>query len=140
MNVMKVCFLLKDLYPSNCFQYNVDRSRSIENEFENWLRCYYQDGMRNLVDSSGRTMWFSGDAGKMAPKNAKSRKSSGYKGKSKKNSTGNTDSKVKEEEQAEVTSAQVDVSSPAKRPRGARNKVVVGKSPNGMTLRARKKI
>ena len=41
--------------------------------FNNWLQCYYKDGMQNLVDHNGRTMWFSGPAGPMKPTNSKSR-------------------------------------------------------------------
>jgi len=41
--------------------------------FNNWLRCYYQDGMQNLVDHNGRTIWFSGPPGPMKPTNSKSR-------------------------------------------------------------------
>jgi len=41
--------------------------------FNNWLQCYYKDGMQNLVDHNGRTMWFSGPPGPMKPTNSKSR-------------------------------------------------------------------
>lgn len=41
--------------------------------FNDWLQCYYQDGMKNLVDRNGRTIWFSGEAGPMKPANGKSR-------------------------------------------------------------------
>merc|ERR1712203_1072851 len=41
--------------------------------FNNWLQCYYKDGMQNLVDHNGRTMRFSGPAGPMKPTNSKSR-------------------------------------------------------------------
>uniref|UniRef100_A0A3B3TXS6 Endonuclease 8-like 1 n=1 Tax=Poecilia latipinna TaxID=48699 RepID=A0A3B3TXS6_9TELE len=36
--------------------------------FEAWLRCYYVDGMKSVRDHNGRTMWFKGDPGPMAPK------------------------------------------------------------------------
>nr|XP_046250236.1 endonuclease 8-like 1 isoform X2 [Scatophagus argus] len=42
--------------------------------FESWLQCYYVDGMKSLRDHNGRTMWFKGDPGPMAPKNSKSPK------------------------------------------------------------------
>ncbi|XP_008275039.1 endonuclease 8-like 1 isoform X2 [Stegastes partitus] len=42
--------------------------------FEAWLRCYYVDGMTSIRDHNGRTMWFKGDAGPMAPKDSKSPK------------------------------------------------------------------
>merc|ERR1712086_380668 len=41
--------------------------------FNTWLQCYYKDGMENLVDHNGRTMWFSGPPGPMIPTNSKSR-------------------------------------------------------------------
>jgi len=41
--------------------------------FNKWLQCYYKDGMENLVDHNGRTMWFSGPPGPMKPTNSKSR-------------------------------------------------------------------
>merc|ERR1712083_1092427 len=44
-----------------------------EAAFSKWLHCYYQDGMKNLVDSNGRTMWFSGQPGSMIPKQSKTR-------------------------------------------------------------------
>ena len=36
--------------------------------FQEWLQCYYQPGMKNLVDHQGRTVWFAGNPGPMAPK------------------------------------------------------------------------
>lgn len=42
-------------------------------EFEKWLQCY-QKAPNNLVDSAGRTVWFFGHPGSLAPKNGKSRK------------------------------------------------------------------
>ncbi|XP_041651824.1 endonuclease 8-like 1 isoform X1 [Cheilinus undulatus] len=42
--------------------------------FEAWLQCYYVDGMKSIRDHNGRTMWFKGDPGPMAPKDAKSPK------------------------------------------------------------------
>lgn len=41
--------------------------------FLDWLQCYYNPEMRNIVDHDGRTMWFKGEAGPMVPKEAKSR-------------------------------------------------------------------
>jgi len=46
-------------------------SEGSENNFSAWLQCYYVEGMSNLKDGNGRTMWFSGPPGPMAPKNAK---------------------------------------------------------------------
>ncbi|XP_061747950.1 endonuclease 8-like 1 [Nerophis ophidion] len=42
--------------------------------FEAWLQCYYVDGMKSVRDHNGRTMWFKGDPGPMAPKESKSPK------------------------------------------------------------------
>ncbi|NXD82591.1 NEIL1 Endonuclease, partial [Halcyon senegalensis] len=36
--------------------------------FKNWLQCYLVPGMSSLRDRSGRTMWFQGEPGPMAPK------------------------------------------------------------------------
>ncbi|NXU44769.1 NEIL1 Endonuclease, partial [Drymodes brunneopygia] len=36
--------------------------------FKNWLRCYLVPGMSSLRDRSGRTIWFQGEPGPMAPK------------------------------------------------------------------------
>ncbi|CAL1531481.1 unnamed protein product, partial [Lymnaea stagnalis] len=35
--------------------------------FNTWLQCYYQPGMKNLVDHNKRTIWFSGPAGPLVP-------------------------------------------------------------------------
>ncbi|XP_049430261.1 endonuclease 8-like 1 [Epinephelus fuscoguttatus] len=42
--------------------------------FQAWLQCYYVDGMKSLRDHNGRTMWFKGEPGPMAPKDPKSPK------------------------------------------------------------------
>ncbi|XP_025924042.1 endonuclease 8-like 1 isoform X1 [Apteryx rowi] len=42
--------------------------------FKNWLQCYSMPGMRSLRDSKGRTIWFQGEPGPMAPKGGKTRK------------------------------------------------------------------
>ncbi|XP_059172497.1 endonuclease 8-like 1 [Physella acuta] len=44
-----------------------------EQGFDDWLQCYYQPGMKNMVDHNKRTMWFSGPAGPLAPPESKSR-------------------------------------------------------------------
>uniref|UniRef100_A0A669F8H3 Endonuclease VIII-like 1 DNA binding domain-containing protein n=1 Tax=Oreochromis niloticus TaxID=8128 RepID=A0A669F8H3_ORENI len=43
-------------------------------DFQAWLQCYYVDGMKTLRDHNGRTIWFRGDPGPMAPKDSKSPK------------------------------------------------------------------
>ena len=35
--------------------------------FSAWLRCYSKEGMKNLKDGNGRTIWFQGSAGSLAP-------------------------------------------------------------------------
>ncbi|XP_055984738.1 endonuclease 8-like 1 [Sorex fumeus] len=42
--------------------------------FRAWLRCYGASGMSSLRDRHGRTIWFQGDPGPLAPKGGKSRK------------------------------------------------------------------
>ncbi|XP_010221950.1 PREDICTED: endonuclease 8-like 1, partial [Tinamus guttatus] len=42
--------------------------------FRNWLQCYSVPGMNCLRDSKGRTIWFQGEPGPMAPKGGKTRK------------------------------------------------------------------
>ncbi|XP_066979884.1 endonuclease 8-like 1 [Macrobrachium rosenbergii] len=56
--------------------YNVDLDADEEEyaAFREWLQCYNQDGMKNLVDSNKRTIWFSGEPGKLVPKGSSSRR------------------------------------------------------------------
>ncbi|XP_074736745.1 endonuclease 8-like 1 [Strix uralensis] len=42
--------------------------------FKNWLQCYLVPGMSTLRDGSGRTVWFQGEPGPMAPKGQTPRK------------------------------------------------------------------
>ncbi|XP_077452960.1 endonuclease 8-like 1 [Stigmatopora argus] len=51
-----------------------DPEKADYSAFKAWLRCYYVEGMKSLRDHNGRTMWFQGDPGPMAPKNSKSPK------------------------------------------------------------------
>ncbi|KAG9281019.1 endonuclease 8-like 1 [Astyanax mexicanus] len=44
---------------------------------ENWFQCYFVEGMNSLSDHNGRTIWFKGDAGPMAPKGSKASKTKG---------------------------------------------------------------
>jgi len=46
-------------------------SEGSEGSFSAWLQCYYVEGMSNLQDHNGRTIWFEGEPGPMAPKKAK---------------------------------------------------------------------
>lgn len=36
--------------------------------FKNWLQCYGVPGMSSLRDHNGRTIWFQGEPGPMAPR------------------------------------------------------------------------
>ncbi|XP_031603271.1 endonuclease 8-like 1 isoform X1 [Oreochromis aureus] len=47
-------------------------------DFQAWLQCYYVDGMKTLRDHNGRTIWFRGDPGPMAPKDSKSPKAKNW--------------------------------------------------------------
>ncbi|KAG7276253.1 hypothetical protein CRUP_018635 [Coryphaenoides rupestris] len=51
-----------------------DPQKADYSEFQAWLQCYYVAGMTNARDHNGRTMWFSGEPGPMAPKVRKSTK------------------------------------------------------------------
>ncbi|NXX77305.1 NEIL1 Endonuclease, partial [Urocolius indicus] len=42
--------------------------------FKSWLQCYLVPGMSSLRDHNGRTVWFQGEPGPMAPKGQTSRK------------------------------------------------------------------
>ncbi|KAM8987224.1 endonuclease 8-like 1 [Ara ararauna] len=42
--------------------------------FKSWLQCYLVPGMSSLRDRSGRTIWFQGEPGPMAPKGQAPRK------------------------------------------------------------------
>ncbi|XP_032380122.1 endonuclease 8-like 1 isoform X2 [Etheostoma spectabile] len=51
-----------------------DPQKTDYSDFKAWLQCYYVDGMKSIGDHNGRTMWFKGDPGPMAPKGSKSPK------------------------------------------------------------------
>ncbi|KAF1386745.1 hypothetical protein PFLUV_G00098070 [Perca fluviatilis] len=51
-----------------------DPQKTDYSDFKAWLQCYYVDGMKSIGDHNGRTMWFKGDPGPMAPKDSKSTK------------------------------------------------------------------
>lgn len=46
-----------------------------DSPFTRWIQCYLNPLMRNMVDHNGRTIWFSGEAGPLAPKGEKTRHS-----------------------------------------------------------------
>uniref|UniRef100_A0A8C6WHZ2 Endonuclease 8-like 1 n=1 Tax=Neogobius melanostomus TaxID=47308 RepID=A0A8C6WHZ2_9GOBI len=51
-----------------------DPEKADYSDFKAWLQCYYVDGMKSVRDHNGRTMWFTGNPGPMAPKESKSPK------------------------------------------------------------------
>ncbi|KAM9854909.1 endonuclease 8-like 1 [Aulostomus maculatus] len=51
-----------------------DPEKADYSDFQAWLQCYYVDGMKSVRDHNGRTMWFTGDPGPMAPKDSKTPK------------------------------------------------------------------
>ncbi|XP_037307654.1 endonuclease 8-like 1 isoform X2 [Pungitius pungitius] len=51
-----------------------DPQKSDYSGFKAWLQCYYVDGMKSIRDHNGRTMWFKGDPGPLAPKDSKAPK------------------------------------------------------------------
>ncbi|KAI3371285.1 hypothetical protein L3Q82_023906, partial [Scortum barcoo] len=51
-----------------------DPEKADYSDFEAWLQCYCVDGMKSIRDHNGRTMWFKGHPGPMAPKDSKSPK------------------------------------------------------------------
>ena len=65
--------IARDSIIDSLFQYDVEHDPEEEKTLTDWLQCYYKEGMQNLVDRNGRTIWFSGPAGPMKPANAKSR-------------------------------------------------------------------
>ncbi|XP_057344981.1 endonuclease 8-like 1 isoform X8 [Manis pentadactyla] len=53
--------------------YGPERGEEDFAAFRAWLRCYSIPGMSSLRDRHGRTIWFQGDAGPLAPKGGTSR-------------------------------------------------------------------
>ncbi|XP_055335199.1 endonuclease 8-like 1 isoform X2 [Paramacrobiotus metropolitanus] len=53
--------------------YNPKSDKEIYRPFKGWLRCYMVEGMTNLVDRQGRTIWFAGNPGPMVPAKNQSR-------------------------------------------------------------------
>ncbi|KAM6202444.1 endonuclease 8-like 1 [Rhynchocyon petersi] len=54
--------------------YGPERGEEDYAAFRAWLQCYGVSGMSSLRDRHGRTIWFQGDAGPLAPKGGKSRR------------------------------------------------------------------
>ncbi|XP_051838176.1 endonuclease 8-like 1 [Antechinus flavipes] len=83
--------------------YGPEREEDDFSAFRAWLRCYSVSGMSCLPDRHGRTIWFQGDPGPLAPKGGKSRKK-----------------RVKEKSIPEVTDSEDLTSLPKKGPTRAR--------------------
>ena len=45
-------------------KYDVDHEDDDYSAFSSWLQCYNKEGMNNLADKNGRTIWFKGNPGK----------------------------------------------------------------------------
>ncbi|XP_016066050.1 PREDICTED: endonuclease 8-like 1 [Miniopterus natalensis] len=56
--------------------YGPDSGEEDFTAFRAWLQCYGMVGMSSLRDRHGRTIWFQGDPGPLAPKGSKSHKKS----------------------------------------------------------------
>lgn len=75
-DILSLCTKLPNevitLNVSNGYFNNPSNGENYEELFQ-WLQCYDQDGMSNLVDHNGRTIWYSGPAGPLKPKDSRSR-------------------------------------------------------------------
>ncbi|XP_062926301.1 endonuclease 8-like 1 isoform X2 [Mobula hypostoma] len=73
-DVLELCHLLPmEVINLGGEGYNSSRS-SESSAFSAWLRCYEVAGMQTLRDGNGRTIWFQGNPGPLAPKGSKVRK------------------------------------------------------------------
>ncbi|KAM4676098.1 endonuclease 8-like 1 [Discoglossus pictus] len=59
----------KDFYPGQFDDYS---------PYQKWMRCYFNTEMKTLKDHNGRTIWFQGDPGPLAPKGDKAKKKNQY--------------------------------------------------------------
>ena len=76
-DILELCHLLplEVVNLSGNTGFEVDPAEAKDaSEFSNWLQCYYNPSMKNLVDHNSRTIWFTGPAGPMVPTTGKSRK------------------------------------------------------------------
>ena len=56
------------LYVAEGSWYDSNDRVDVGNNFNNWLQCYYKDGMKNVADHNKRTIWYTGPLGPLAPK------------------------------------------------------------------------
>ncbi|XP_031551308.1 endonuclease 8-like 1 [Actinia tenebrosa] len=78
-DILKLC----NIVPNEVIQlsgagYDPSGNHSDYSAFMNWLQCYSNPNMKNLIDHDGRTMWFKGEAGPLAPKGGKTRTARRY--------------------------------------------------------------
>ncbi|XP_042524776.1 endonuclease 8-like 1 isoform X2 [Dipodomys spectabilis] len=74
-DLLELCHLLpKEVVRLGGKGYGLEQGEEDFAVFRAWLRCYGVPGMSSLRDGHGRTIWFQGDPGPMAPKGGKSRK------------------------------------------------------------------
>ncbi|XP_021489249.1 endonuclease 8-like 1 isoform X2 [Meriones unguiculatus] len=74
-DLLELCHLVpKEVVQLGGKGYGPERGEEDFAAFRAWLRCYGMPGMNSLRDRHGRTIWFQGDPGPLAPKGDRSRK------------------------------------------------------------------
>ncbi|XP_036047534.1 endonuclease 8-like 1 [Onychomys torridus] len=74
-DLLELCHLVpKEVVQLGGKGYGPDRGEEDFAAFRAWLQCYGMPGMSSLRDRHGRTIWFQGDPGPLAPKGGRSRK------------------------------------------------------------------
>ncbi|XP_007947135.1 endonuclease 8-like 1 [Orycteropus afer afer] len=74
-DLLELCHLVpKEVVQLGGKGYGLESGEEDFAAFRAWLRCYGVSGMSSLRDRHGRTIWFQGDPGPLAPKGGKSRK------------------------------------------------------------------
>lgn len=74
-DLLELCHLVpKEVVQLGGKGYGPERGEEDFAAFRAWLQCYGVPGMSSLRDRHGRTIWFQGDPGPLAPKGGRSRK------------------------------------------------------------------
>ncbi|XP_008061912.1 endonuclease 8-like 1 [Carlito syrichta] len=74
-DLLELCHLVpKEVVQLGGKGYGLESGKEDFAAFRAWLRCYGRSDMSSLQDRHGRTIWFQGDPGPLAPKGAKSRR------------------------------------------------------------------
>nr|BAB28790.1 unnamed protein product [Mus musculus] len=74
-DLLELCHLVpKEVVQLGGKGYGPERGEEDFAAFRAWLRCYGVPGMSSLRDRHGRTIWFQGDPGPLAPKGGRSQK------------------------------------------------------------------